>query len=122
MSPHGAGHTLGVQGFNYPDEGQQGPAVAQEGPGGPRPRVAVLTTPLPLLARAGAAVAPGQAATKQWKEEETAASQFSKFLFPRGPALPTPNAPGSVYARAQAPCARHGVLFAMSYEQRESEN
>lgn len=57
---------LAVQGFNYPDEGQQ------EGPGGPRPRVAALTTPPQLLARAGAAVAPGQAATMRWKEEETA--------------------------------------------------
>lgn len=73
VSPNGDSHTPGARGFNPPSEGQRGPAVAEEGPG---------ETPAPsrwpqhhlsqLLARAGAAVAPGQLATTRWKEEETA--------------------------------------------------
>lgn len=41
------------------------------------------------------------------------ASQLIKFLFPHGPALPTPSAPGSFchHAGVQPPCAYHKSLF-----------
>lgn len=114
-----------------PNEGQQRTCDGGGGSrgGGPSPELLAPTTPLPALgfgwSRSGSRPAGHNAVEGRSNSFVLPkASQLIKFLFPRGPTLPTPNAPGNFYChvRVRAPCAFHKVFFAISYEQREPEN